>query len=182
MRRIFLYKIFILLTLVLGLSSPVRAEDGYEMWLRYQPLVDQKLRKSYQQQLGNIVVEGNSPSLQVAVTELQRGLGGLLAKPFAISKTLSTDALLVGTPANSPLIASLHLNERLSLLGAEGYLIESTKVNKRNVTIIAANSDIGVLYGSFHLLRLIQTQQSLDKISIASAPKLQHRVINHWDN
>ena len=182
MRRIFLYKTFILLTLLLGLSLPAQSEDGYEMWLRYQPIADQKLRKSYQHQLDSIVVEGASPSLKVAGDELQRGLGGLLAKPFSISKNLSTNSLLVGTPSNSPLIASLNLTERLLPLGTEGYLIERTKINKRNVTIIAANSDLGVLYGSFHLLRLIQTQQPLEKISIASAPKLQHRVVNHWDN
>ena len=181
-RRIFLYKTFILLTLLLGFTLPAQGEDGYEMWLRYQSLADQKLRKSYQQQLSSIVVEGTSPSLQVAVDELQRGLGGLLVKPFAISKSLSTNSLVVGTASSSPLIASLNLTERLLPLGAEGYLIERTKINKRNVTIIAANSDLGVLYGSFHLLRLIQTQQSLENISIASAPKLQHRVVNHWDN
>ena len=182
MRRIFLYKTFILLTLLLGLTLPAQAEDGYEMWLRYQPVSDQKLRKSYQHQLDSIVVEGASPSLQVASDELQRGLGGLLVKPFAIGKKLTANSLLIGTPSSSPLIASLNLTERLLPLGAEGYLIERTKINKHNVTIIAANSDLGVLYGSFHLLRLIQTQQPLEKISIASAPKLQHRVVNHWDN
>ncbi len=181
-RRAFLYKIFILLTVSLAVITPAHAEDGYEMWLRYQPVTEQKLRKAYQQQLEAIVAEGSSPTLQAATTELQRGLGGLLAKPVAISEKLSSNALVIGTPASSPLIASLDLSARLSVLGNEGYLIEKTRINKRNVTVIAANSDTGVLYGSFHLLRLLQTQQTLDKISISSAPKVQHRVINHWDN
>ncbi len=181
-RRAFLYKIFILLTVSLAVITPAHAEDGYEMWLRYQPVTEQKLRKAYQQQLGAIVAEGSSPTLQAATTELQRGLGGLLAKPVAISEKLSSNVLVIGTPASSPLIASLDLSARLSVLGNEGYLIEKTRINKRNVTVIAANSDTGVLYGSFHLLRLLQTQQTLDKISISSAPKVQHRVINHWDN
>lgn len=182
MRRAFLYKIFILLTVSLAVTMPVHAEDGYEMWLRYQPVAEQKLRKAYQQQLEGIVVEGNSPTLHAAAAELQRGLGGLLAKPVAVSEKLSGNALVIGTPASSPLIASLDLSARLSALGSEGYLIKKTRINKRNVTVIAANSDAGVLYGSFHLLRLLQTQQALDKISISSSPKVQHRVINHWDN
>ncbi|HEY8939940.1 MAG TPA: alpha-glucuronidase family glycosyl hydrolase, partial [Cellvibrio sp.] len=182
MQRAFLYKIFILLTVLCNLPLFAHAEDGYEMWLRYQPVAEQKLRTAYQQQLGGIVAEGESPTLQAAISELQRGLTGLLAKPVSISKKLSGDVLVIGTPASSPLIASLDLSARLSTLGNEGYLIEQTRINKRNVTVIAANTDVGVLYGSFHLLRLLQTHQGLDKISISSAPKVQHRVINHWDN
>lgn len=182
MRRVFPYKILILLTFVFTVATPASAEDGYEMWLRYQPVAEQKLRKAYQQQLSAIVVEAESPSLQAATAELQRGLSGLLARPVAVSGKLSRHALVIGTPANSPLIASLNLSSRLTALGHEGYLIEKTRINKRDVTVIAANSDIGVLYGSFHLLRLLQTQQSLENISLSSAPKLQHRVINHWDN
>ncbi|WP_062066526.1 alpha-glucuronidase family glycosyl hydrolase [Cellvibrio sp. OA-2007] len=182
--RRFFTKLFILWLFLLTAAAQVsRAEDGYEMWLRYQPVADDRLRKTYQQQFTQILAEGDSPSLSVATLELQRGLSGLLDKPIAIAhKKLSKQALVLGTPANSPLIASLQLDDRLAVLGDEGYLIERTHINKRAVTIIAANSDVGVLYGSFHLLRLLQTQQSVEKVSIVSAPKLQHRVVNHWDN
>jgi alpha-glucuronidase len=153
------------------------------MWLRYAPVADQRLLKAYQKHISQIVVEGDSPTLSVAAAELQRGLSGLLGKPVAMGEgKLAKYAVVIGTPANSPLIASLNLTERLAALGSEGYLLEKTRLNKRDVIVIAANSDVGVLYGSFHFLRLLQTQQSLDKLSIASTPKLQHRVINHWDN
>ena len=184
MYRSFFYKLSILLAFWFGMVVPLaQAEDGYEMWLRYPPVAEQKLLKAYQKQLTQIVVEGESPTLSVAKAELQRGLSGLLAKPIASSAgKLSQHALVLGTPANSPLIASLNLTNRLAALGSEGYLLESTRINKRDVIIIAANSDVGVLYGSFHFLSLLQTQQSLAKLSIASSPKLQHRVVNHWDN
>ncbi len=182
MRRVFQNNLFIFLALFLTLVIPARAEDGYDLWLRYQPIVEPKLRKAYQQQLGSILVEANAPSLDVAAAELQRGLSGLLGKPVASTKKLSSNALVIGTPANSPLIASLNLSARLAAVGNEGYLIEQTRINNRNVTVIAANSDVGVLYGSFHLLRLLQTQQSIKNISLSSAPRLQHRVVNHWDN
>lgn len=184
MSRRFFTNLFILWVFFLaGAAQVSNAEDGYDMWLRFQPVADKPLRKTYQQQFNQILVERDTPGLSVAAAELQRGLSGLLDKPVAITnKKLSKHSLVVGTPATSPLITSLQLGDRLAALGEEGYLIERTLINKRPVTIIAANSDVGVLYGSFHLLRLIQTQQSLDKISIGSAPKLQHRVINHWDN
>lgn len=182
MRRVFQYKLFIFLTFFFTFTLPVHAEDGYDLWLRYQPVAEPKLRKAYQQHLGSILVESNSPSLDAAAAELQRGLSGLLAKPIALNKKLTNNTLVIGTPANSPLIASLGLSKRLAVLGNEGYLIEKTRINKRAVTVIAGNSDVGVLYGSFHFLRLLQTQQSLENISLDSAPKLQHRVVNHWDN
>jgi alpha-glucuronidase len=182
--RSFFYKLFIFLAFLISVAMPVaQAEDGYDMWLRYTPVADNKLRKAYQQQVTHILAEGDSPTLSVAAAELQRGLTGLLAKPVAMGGgKLAKHALVIGTPANSPLIASLNLTERLAALDSEGYLLEKMRINKRDVFIIAANADVGVLYGSFHFLRLIQTGQSLDKISISSAPKLQHRVINHWDN
>jgi alpha-glucuronidase len=182
--RTFFLQLSCLLAFWFSVSAPVvHAEDGYDMWLRYTPVADQQLRKVYQKQIAQLVVEGNSPALDVAAAELRRGLAGLLDKPVSVNKgKLVKHALVLGTPANSSLIASLNLAEQLAPLGSEGYLIKQARINKRDVIIIAANSDVGVLYGSFHFLRLLQTQQSLAKISIASAPKLQHRVVNHWDN
>lgn len=162
-----------------------QAEDGYEMWLRYPAMAEKQLLKTYQQQITQVVVEGDSPTLQAAATELERGLSGMLATSVAIqsgANKISKSSVVIGTPKNSPSIASLNLAERLAAMGDEGYLLEKTRINKRDVFVIAANTDLGVLYGSFHFLRLIQTQQTLDKLSIASAPKLQHRVVNHWDN
>jgi alpha-glucuronidase len=55
-------------------------------------------------------------------------------------------------------------------------------VNGRPATVIAANRDIGVLYGAFRFLRLIQTRQPVERLDIADAPKVKARVLNHWDN
>ena len=48
--------------------------------------------------------------------------------------------------------------------------------------MIAANTEIGALYGSFHFLRLMQTGQPIDHLNIAEKPALQLRLVNHWDN
>lgn len=184
MRKNPVFNYLITLCISILLVAPSYAEDGYDTWLRYVPVQDESLKKTYQRQLQQIIVEGDSPTAQATAAELQRGLAGLLGKPIALVKKgkAGNGALIVGTPTSSPLIASMNLSESLRAVGDEGYLIKQTKLQGKNVVIVAANTDIGALYGSFHLLRLMQTSQSLSALSISSAPKLQHRVINHWDN
>jgi alpha-glucuronidase len=45
---------------------------------------------------------------------------------------------------------------------------------------IQANTDLGVLYGVYELLRRQQTAQNVQ--DIVSNPSYQHRILNHWDN
>ena len=47
---------------------------------------------------------------------------------------------------------------------------------------ILAEHDTGALYGSFHLLRLIQTRQSLDRLDVTEVPRVELRMLNHWDD
>lgn len=181
MRKIVLTS-FLFLTCIL-VAKIAAAEDGYEMWLRYQPVSDTATLKHYRQHISNVVVEGESPTLSAAVQELQLGLQGLLQQEVTHSNKLARKgSLVIGTPANSPLIASLKLDDVLAPLGTEGFLIRQATVNKRKALIIAANSDVGVLYGAFHLLRKMQTGEDLADLDVTSTPRLQHRVVNHWDN
>ena len=87
---------------------------------------------------------------------------------------------MFGTPKSSTPIAGLHLD--LTAAGAEGYVIRSVTVGGHAATVIAANQDVGVLHGVFHFLRLMQTRQSLEQLDISSAPRIQHRILDHWDN
>jgi alpha-glucuronidase len=172
-----------LLLLLLATSFPAVAEDGYRLWLRYDPIQDAGSLKNYRQTVKEIVLEGGTPITEAAGQELSRGLGGLLGTAIPLKQTLSQQgAIVAGTPANSPLIASLKLGDKLTSLGNEGYLLLSTRLQGKNVTVIAANTDAGVLYGAFHFLRLLQTQQDIKNLSLSSAPKVQHRILNHWDN
>ena len=67
-------------------------------------------------------------------------------------------------------------------MGPEGFLIRSITVDGRRATVIAANEEIGVLYGVFNFLRLIQTRRPIDGLNLVSAPRLTRRLLNHWDN
>ena len=165
-----------------GFTLAAYAEDGYRLWQRYDLVKDAKKLKTYQKMLQHVVVEGNAPTLTVVKQELQLALPGLLGNNVAISNKFASNSLVIGTPQNSPLISQLAEQDKLSLLGAEGFLIQTTTLNRKKVTIIAANTNVGALYGTFHFLRLLQTNQDIENLAISSAPKIQYRVLNHWDN
>jgi alpha-glucuronidase len=150
------------------------------LWLRYRPLSPDRLAAD-QPWLTEIVVGAHSPTLDVAEAELSRGLGGLLGTTLPVRPQSTHDGgVVVGTAQSSPLIASLRLD--LRRVGPEGYVLRSLTHDGHRITVIAANTDIGALYGTFHFLRLIQTQQPLEHLDLASSPRLQRRILDHWDN
>src|SRR5438552_11555407 len=123
--------------------------------------------------------------MQAARGELARGLNGLLGRPVPLADAPTRHGtLVVGTPANSLTIASLPLAAALREAGPEGFVIRALPVRGggRHVIVVAANRDIGVLYGVFHLLRLLQTEESLAALDVVSAPRYSLRLLNHWDN
>jgi alpha-glucuronidase len=166
--------------LAVFVSMPSIAEDGYDLWLRYAT-ADAASYPALQAEVREVVSGAATPTLEAAQRELLQGLTGLGGKPVAVVDAPGqSGALLFGTPRSSALIAGLPL--ALERAGAEGYVIRSLPVNGRPATVIAANSDLGVLYGVFHYLRLAQTRQPLAALDIVSQPRTRLRVLNHWDN
>lgn len=160
----------------------VHAENGYELWLRYRRISDTEVLDSYKKQFSALNFKGDSETLQVARKELLNGLNGLLGQVPEMSSVWRDCTLLVGTCTTCPSLVSLGLEEEIKSLGNEGFLIKSLRVKGKRVTVIAASQDIGVLYGVFHLLRLMQTACSLDNLDIKEVPGIRYRVLNHWDN
>jgi alpha-glucuronidase len=178
--------------LALLATAYAHAEDGYDLWLRYHPIADEAARARYGEAASEIVATvpngsedastASLPStLAVAQAELTRGLSGLLGAPEPVSAEPTQDGSVVfGTPKSSAVIAKLDLP--LTKAGSEGYVIRTVSYDGHRMTVIAGNSDAGVLYGAFHFLRLIQTQQPIDALDITEAPRVQLRMLNHWDN
>lgn len=159
------------------------ADNGYDLWLKYQKVEDQALLEEYRNSISSIIVEGSSATDGIIKGELNKGLSGLLGLSIPLSQELLySGAVIAGTPTSSKLIKSLNLNDNLSALGEEGYLLLNTLVNGKKSYIIAANTDIGVLYGAFKFLSLIQQHKNLGNLNISSKPKIKNRVLNHWDN
>src|SRR5688572_22497515 len=162
-------------------AFPVLAEDGYDLWLRYRA-IDTSAQPALVYRVNSIVSGKISSEVLVSAgDELRRGLQGLLAQEVPLmSEVKGPGAVVFGTPQSSPIIAALRLP--LDDLGNEGYLIRAAKVDGHPVTVIAANADVGVLYGSFHFLRLLQTRQRIEQVDIRSRPRTRLRLLNHWDN
>ena len=150
------------LALIAILSVLARADDGYRLWLRYDPIADSALRQSYAAATRHIVVATpngtDSPTLTVAREELTTALRGLLGSATAASIALEK------IPASAA-------------LGNEGY---SLSLRSTDTVVIAAPRDIGVLYGAFALLRHFQTQRPLATLAQTSAPKISRRLLNHY--
>jgi alpha-glucuronidase len=173
----------VIVSIALCLGTHARAEDGYELWLRYPLVSDARLLRQYREASAAILVTGDSPTAQIVREELSRGLRGLLGVEVPLARDVSRDGvILAGTPKSSPIIAGLRLNEDLRRAGDEGLLVRSMQVAGRGAIVIAGNTDIGVLYGAFRFLRLLQTHQPIDALSIVETPAVRHRVLNHWDN
>jgi alpha-glucuronidase len=172
-----------LVATVLALGVAVRAETGSELWLRYAPLTDSAQSASYRRSATAIVVQGRSPTSEAIASELWIGLGGLLGADLPrVDHPRSDGAVIVGTPSTSPLVAALGWTDALARLGDEGYILRSTKVGGRAATVIASSGEAGALYGAFHFLRLIQTGQPIARLDVAERPRLERRLLNHWDN
>ena len=158
-----------LFLLVTGLAN---ADDGYRLWLKYDLIADAAKREEYARSAQFIAVSGNDPILTSAASELQMGLQGLLGKtiPIVANAGNRTGGILL-TIATAPQ-ASVQKGTK------EGYSITKKTAN----ITIASQSGAGVLYGAFALLRQLQTGQSLNGLSLVSSPRIQHRLLNHWDN
>jgi alpha-glucuronidase len=82
--------------------------------------------------------------------ELVKGCSGLLGNAVPASSDIKQDgAVVVGTPRSSTLIKSLRWENATFSAGPEGFRIRSLKLGAHHVTVIAANSEIGTLYGAF---------------------------------
>jgi alpha-glucuronidase len=158
-------KFALLCVALIGMTETAQADDGYDLWLRYHAPAAASARH-----VPTIETRGDTPTFRAAADELRRGAGLFGA---------STRTILLAT-ANDRDVAALRLP--LAALGDEGYRIGQATVGNRPVLLVTANTDRGVLYGSFALLRHLQTGGSLDRIDLTSTPRVKLRVLNHWDN
>lgn len=175
MHRFLLFMVFV----ALAPTASARAEDGYRLWLRYQP-APPALRETYQSRLRSVVATSRSATVQAAASELTHGLESMLGLPLPRSTRLDDGAILLSTPAQSQEVAALRLP--LAQLGQEGFLIRSMSIRGRPVTLITGNSDTALLYGAFALLRRVQLGRPVAGLRLVERPRYRLRMLNHWDN
>lgn len=201
----------VLVTTMLAAAPPAVASDddydGSDLWLRYEPVSDPALLAQYREAVSAIVVDGadDNPvhrhtadlrmepgsseklvatTLEAAREELVRGLGGLLDRDVPVVDgrgRLPDGAVIVGTRDSSVPVRRYVKVRDLRAVGDEGYVIQSVTRGNATYTVIAGNTDLGALYGTFAFLRRLQTQQPITDLDIAESPKIANRHLNNWE-
>ncbi|KRF10085.1 alpha-glucuronidase [Paenibacillus sp. Soil766] len=162
----------------MGTLSNFQADSGYQAWLGYRQLVSGERYNQYAQ-FNRIAVMEKNEVIQTAVSELTRGLEGILGvQPEIVD--YGRHVIALGTFGNHPLVDRVLGADKITWVGSEGYVIKSDK--EYACIAVGASSAKGVLYGTFHLLRLLSTGSSLDEIDIIENPINRLRMINQWDN
>jgi alpha-glucuronidase len=174
----------IVVAIALFATPTGRAETGARLWLRYDRVADGSRLGAYRSAITSLVIESAaSPTGRVIAAELGAGLSGLLGREVPAADAVRADgALLVGTPRQGSAVGALGWTKEIEALGSEGYLIRSTRVGGHRAIAIASKSDVGTLYGAFHFLRLLQTGASIGELAVSERPRLERRLLNHWDN
>jgi alpha-glucuronidase len=162
----------------------VQAENGYKLWLRYTPVTNPVQRELAEQLFSQVTVAGTAPTFDVIREEIRLAADGMLGKEPEMSDGYSEQAtLIIGTPQSCRKLDDFpEYKMKLGILGPEGYSISEAIFNGRKVILVAGNEPVGALYGTYHLLRLLQAEGNLSALPIYSHPKIRHRLLNHWDN
>ena len=163
-------------TLVLGfilsaIAWSASAEDGSRLWLRFN-----KTTKD-----ANLFSSIVTSTKSLPYKEFQSAWTELKGQELASKTIVENGSLLIGT-AKDKQIRNLGLQKELVALGNEGYMIKSVSVNGKKATVVASLTDKGLLYGVFHLLRLVQMNEFSDQLNVKEKPSYALRILNHWDN
>ncbi len=172
-----------LIILLLGISWSVSAQKDYKLWLQYDAVTNLDLKSKYLSNIQGINALGNSETMTIAAGELQSALTDLLGEKITVATKLEGNhTIIIGSKASlSPEIQKI-IESDFNQINEEGFIIKSITINNKPHIIISGKKDVGVLYGVYNFLRLIQTNKSIEKLNIVDSPKTNIRILNHWDN
>ena len=165
---------FILGSLFILLSFHLQAQQsGYDLWLRYYDIGKPEMFR----ELSRISLIGDE--MDVIRHELDQGYSGMMDFHPEFQTTVIPDSdVLISLKNTLPAHLGPLLESSLENAGEEGYVIRSTD----GPIVISANSHAGLLYGTFAFLRHLQIHGSVEGIDTIASPKINIRILNHWDN
>ncbi len=158
------------------------ADDGYKLWLNYYKISEPQLTE-YRKQIREILVPGESPTIKLIREELTIGLKGMLGNQVSEANEIKgSGTLVVATSGSLPVLKNSEIEKLLKQASDEGFVIKTQLTAGKQITVITANTEKGVLYGTFYFLQLLQNGKDINKLNILSTPKIKLRILNHWDN
>jgi alpha-glucuronidase len=172
-----------LLALFFVISWTASAQKDYKLWLQYNKISNTQISAEYNTEIKGIVSFGNSETAKVWLNELELGLNNMLGNKVAVKSKLEGDnTIIIGSkPALNSEIQKL-VESDFEKINDEGFIIKSVVLKNKKQIIITGKKDVGVLYGVYSFLRLIQMNKSIKNLNITDAPKTTIRILNHWDN
>ena len=160
-----------------GWLQAAHAEDSYKLWLRYAPL-EHKLPGTPTRLM--VACADPSATIDAATREIEQATASMTGAPLKrVGKPASRSLVLASAECVGTLDPAL-LPEP-EIVGREGYIIRSTRIGGKPVTLIAAQTDVGVLYGTFAFLERMAEGRDLSGLDLSSRPKTELRLLNHWD-
>lgn len=145
-------------------------DDGYRLWLKYEPVEDVSRKAEYLKYCSFITDPVHSEISGSAVKELQAALRQLVGKSVPVARPTAG--------RRGGIFLRLESDSARTPAQQEGYQVQESSGN----IVISSATARGILYGTFALLRHMQTRQSLTRLNIKSAPTIRYRMLNHWDN
>lgn len=153
-------------------------KESYAAWLQYKKIEDRVIAEEYSQWCRSLTVLGDSVVMESAKRELIQGISSMLGiMPDSSSKPQQSGLVLAVIDTIGDLV-DVDGNQ----LNDDGYVIKTVSSGHRNTIFLVGKKDKGVLYGAFHLLRLMQNRGNLQQLDIVENPKNQLRMLNQWDN
>lgn len=176
-------KSLIYIITICTISFSVTAQKDYKLWLQYEPENNPEITTKYRNTIQGMVMLGNSETSKAALTELDLGLGNMLGHKIPHqTDTEGNNLIIIGN--KSALNASLQESLKLDFekTNKDGFIIKTISIKGKKNIVITGKNDVAVLYGVFNFLRLIQTNKTIENLSIVDSPKTDIRILNHWDN
>ncbi len=165
---------------MLGTATAHARSKAYDCWLGYGQIAEARIGY-YSNWCLHIVAPVQTGIWKAAADELQRGIGLMLGQPVRVSDKPPAEAGYIRLAKLDDVRQEITVGTD-DLSTEEGYIIQQANGDHGAYLLIAGAGERGVLYGAFHLLRLLKLGAQLDGLAICERPSAQLRMINHWDN
>ncbi len=146
------------------------------MWLQYNSIDGPDLQ-AYQKLFEEVALMGSSSIMEVIKEELNIAIKNMLH----ISPKITTNQkakIVIGNINQLNELLENKKKQEIESMSNEGYLLYFFEEQ----LYVVGKTDQAVLYGTFHLLRLIQLRRTLNTLNISEQPTNQLRMLNQWDN
>ena len=167
----------------LAIFFPAFSNDGYKLWLNYQPISDPRIKNEIEELLSGVYIFGEDPTYEVIGNELDLASQKMIGQTTKFNSIDKKNApFWLGTRTQLSQFLSMPQQVEVKALGEDGYWMGSIELDGKKHYAIVGNRPIGVLYGVYNFLKLVQTETFDRSLLIIDYPKVKLRMLNHWDN